>query len=146
MSNSGSNYDDKIKELVAQYVKCDEESAVLNDKRAEIRAKVKDILGEEASRALQDEIARLKKDRKKKEGYDEARAEVNRIIGMMDADSLFAWQVRREAEKEAAKEAKRKEREKEKASAETFKPATERKPKNEKTLGQVLSEAHPVVQ
>jgi hypothetical protein len=146
IGDNSKSIDDQIKEIVAKYVECDEQSALINDKRAELRAKAKDILGDEASRALQDEIARVKKDMKKKEGYDEARAEINRIIGAMDKDSLFAWQIKREKAKEEAMAERKKQRDAEKAQNETFKPATERKPKEVKSLGKALSEAHPVLQ
>ena len=148
IGDNSKSIDDQIKEIVAKYVECDEQSALINDKRAELRAKAKDILGDEASRALQDEIARVKKDMKKKEGYDEARAEINRIIGAMDKDSLFAWQIKREKAKEEAAAERKKQRDAEKAQNDTFKPATERKPKETKSLtqGEVLTKAHPVMQ
>lgn len=146
IGDNSKSIDDQIKEIVSAYIQCDEQSALINDKRAELRAKAKDLLGDEASRALQDEIARVKKDMKKKEGYDEARAEINRIIGAMDKDSLFAWQIKREKAKEEAAAERKKAREAEAKKNDEFKAAPERKPKNEKTLGQALAEAHPVVQ
>lgn len=129
--------DEQLKELVMQYVGCDERSAELNDERNDIRKKVVNLYGDESSKAFQDEIARLKKDRRKKEGYDEARAEINRVIGTMDKDSLFAWQVARDDAKSKAKEAKRQEEEdarnaakaEQKARNEEYKPAAEREPK-----------------
>ncbi len=148
MGDNSSLIDEKIKEIVAKYVECDEQSALINDKRADLRAKAKDLLGDEASRALQDEIARVKKDMKKKEGYDEARAEINRIIGAMDKDSLFAWQIKREKAKEKAAAERKKLREAEAQKNDEFKPATERKPKaaSTKTVAQAMAEAHPVIQ
>lgn len=134
--------DEQLKELVMQYVGCDERSTELNDERNDIRKKVVNLYGDEASKAFQDEIARLKKDRRKKEGYDEARAEINRVIGTMDKDSLFAWQVARDDAKAKAKEAKRQEEEdarnadkaEKKAKDEEYKPAAEREPKSVKFI------------
>jgi len=142
----GHNTVDQLKDAIAKYVNCDEESAKLNDKRAEIRSKVKD-LGLD-TKAFQDAISRLKKDRSKKDGYDESLATINGVIdGMGGAkDDLFSWMDARQLAKEKAREESKKAREAEAKKNDEFKPATERKPKNEKTLGQTLAEAHPVVQ
>lgn len=138
---------EQIQKMAVDYAKCDEESMKLNDRRAEIRQKVKD-LGLD-TKAWQDEIGRMKADMKKKEGYDESRAVIQDALGDMVAEDLFAHVARREAEKEAAREAKRKERESEKEKADTFKPATERKPKAAKSVGEqqadALTSAHPVL-
>ena len=138
---------EQIQKMAVDYAKCDEESMKLNDRRAEIRQKAKD-LGLD-TKAWQDEIGRMKADMKKKEGYDESRAVIQDALGDMVAEDLFAHVARREAEKEAAREAKRKERESEKEKADTFKPATERKPKSSKSIGEqqadALTSAHPVL-
>lgn len=131
---------DKIKKMAVDYAKCDEQSMELNAKRAEIRERAKG-LGLD-TKAWQDEIGRMKQSLKKKDGYDESRAIIQDALGDMPAEDLFAHVARMEREKEEARESKKAEKEK----ADTFKPATERKPKNEKTLGQTLAEAHPVVQ
>lgn len=137
---------EQIQKMAVDYAKCDEESMKLNDRRAEIRQKAKD-LGLD-TKAWQDCISRLKSDMKKKEGYDESVVVINEALDEV-AEDLFAHVARREAEKEAAREAKRKEREAEKAQNETFKPATERKPKAAKSVGEqqadALTSAHPVL-
>lgn len=115
----------------------------LNQKRAEIRDRAKG-LGLD-TKAWQDEINRMKQSLKKKEGYDESRAVIQDALGDMIAEDLFAHVAKMEAAREAERDAKKKEREAEKEKNETFKPATERKPKIAKSLGQTLAEAHPVV-
>lgn len=144
MGEIGSNLENEIKELTAKYVACDEKSALLSDERKKIRDRIEE-LGHD-TKAFQDKISRLKKDRKKKDGYDESYKVLSTIIDNMDTDDLFAWQDRREAEKEAAKEARKKERDEARAKADSYKSAPERKPKNSKSLEQTLAEAHPVVQ
>lgn len=119
---------DQIKTFVGQYVKCDEKSQELNDERADIRAKVEE-LGLD-TKAFQDAVSRAKKDRRKKEGYDESMAVIKDALGEMNHDDLFAYMDKREEEKEKAREAKAKE----KAKADEFKPAAERKPKNSKVI------------
>lgn len=137
---------EQIQKMAVEYAKCDEESMLLNQKRGEIRDKAKE-LGLD-TKAWQDCIGRLKADMKKKEGYDESVAVINDALEDMVAEDLFAHVAKIERQKEEAREAKRKEREAEKVKNETFKPATERKPKDvsTKTAAQVMSEAHPVIQ
>lgn len=132
IGHNSTSTKDQIKTFVGQYVKCDEKSQELNDERAEIRAKVEE-LGLD-TKAFQDAVSRAKKDRRKKEGYDESMAVIKDALGEMNHDDLFAYMDKREEEKEAARAAKAKEREKEKAKADEFKPAAERKPKNGKVI------------
>lgn len=142
MSEIGHNTDglkQAIQQMAVDYAKCDEESMKLNAKRAEIRDRAKG-LGLD-TKAFQDEINRMKKDLSKKEGYDESRLIIQEALGDMVAEDLFAHVERMQREKEAAREAKRKEREDEKVKADSFKPATERKPKNTKTIGEQQIEA-----
>lgn len=149
MAEVGNNIQptiEQLKELVGKYVNCDEESAKLNDKRAEIRGKVKD-LGLD-TKAFQDAIGRLKKDRTKKDGYDDTIKVMNQALGDMGEGDLFAWMDVREAAREKERADKKAAREAEAKKADEFKPATERKPKaaSTKTAGQVMAEAHPVIQ
>ena len=139
-----SKLKEDIQAMAVEYAKCDEESQKLNDKRAEIRTKAKD-LGLD-TKAWQDEIGRAKRDLKKKDGYDESAQIIREALGDMDMDDLFSHVLKREAEKEAAKEARKKERDEARAKADSYKSAPERKPKNAKSLEQTLAEAHPVVQ
>ncbi len=149
MGQVGSNIEglnEKIREMAVEYAKCDEESMELNDRRAKIREKAKS-LGLD-TKAWQDCISRLKADINKKEGYDESVSIINAALANEMPESLFAHVLRKQREKEEDRELKRSEREAEKAKNDTFKPATERKPKSAstKTAAQVMSEAHPVVQ
>lgn len=123
---------EQLKTYVAQYVKCDEKSMELNNERTEIRSKVEE-LGID-TKTFQDAVAGAKKDRRKKEGYDESMKVMTEVLGDMNQDDLFAYLDKREEEKEQARAAKAKEREKEKAKADEFKPAAERKPKNSKVI------------
>lgn len=123
---------DQIKDYVSKYVSCDEKSAALNDERTEIRAKVEE-LGLD-TKAFQDAVARCKKDRKKKEGYDESMKVIVDALGEMNMDDLFSWQDNREAKKAKEREDKAKKREEEKKKADEFKPAAERKPKPGKVI------------
>ena len=145
----GSNIEglnEKIREMASDYAKCDEESMMLNQKRADIRERAKG-LGLD-TKAFQDCINRLKADLKKKEGYDESVSIINAALANEMPESLFAHVARMQLEKEKAREEKRKEREAEKTKNDTFKPATERKPKaaTTKTAAQAMAEAHPVIQ
>ena len=146
IGHNSQSVDEQMKEVIVKYILCDEKSAIINDERAALRKKADDLLGDQGAKALQDKVAELKRDMKKKEGYDEARESVNRILGEMDKDSLFAWQTRREKAKEEAKAEAKKLREAEAKKADEFKPATERKPKNSKTAGQIMAKAHPIIQ
>jgi len=127
IGHNSASTKDQIKAHIAEYVKCDEQSQVLNDKRTDIRGKVEE-LGLD-TKAFQDAVSRAKKDRRKKEGYDESLKVIVEALGDMNQDDLFAYLDKREDEKEKAREAKAKEREKQKAKDDEFKPAAERKPK-----------------
>lgn len=129
-TKQGHNKEDRIKELSAKYADCDRKSAELNDERTAIRNEIKD-LGED-SKAFQDNIARLKKDRRKKQGYDESFEFIRGIVGQISQDDLFGWMDDRDAKKQAERDAKSKAREAQKAKDDTFKPAPERKPKQPK--------------
>jgi uncharacterized protein (UPF0335 family) len=147
MAEIGSNIEglnEKIREMAVDYAKCDEESMGLNARRAEIRDRAKG-LGLD-TKAFQDCINRMKADLNKKEGYDESVSIINAALANEMPESLFAHVERARLAKEHAREAKRKEREAEAKNNDTFKPATERKPKEAKSLGKALSEAHPVLQ
>lgn len=127
-SKIGSNSQptkDRIKDFVAAYVACDEKSAEINDERAGIRERVKD-LGLD-TKAFQDAVSRAKKDRSKKEGYDESMQIIVEALGEMDQDDLFSFIDERREEKERLREEK-------KAKADEFKPAAERAPKNGKSV------------
>lgn len=139
----------QIQSMAVDYAKCDESSMLLNQKRAEIRDRAKS-LGLD-TKAWQDCISRMKSDMKKKEGYDESVLVIKEALGEMIAEDLFAHVAKMEREKEEAREAKKKERESEIEKNETFKPATERKPKSSnKNIGgqqaEILTAAHPVIQ
>lgn len=126
--HNSKSTNEQLKTYVAQYVKCDERSMELNNERTDIRGKVEE-LGLD-TKAFQDAVARAKKDRRKKEGYDESMKVMTEVLGNMNQDDLFAYLDKREEEKEKAREA----RAKEKAKADEFKPAAERKPKNGKVI------------
>jgi uncharacterized protein (UPF0335 family) len=140
--NSHSTHE-QLKGFVAQYVKCDEESAALNDKRNEIRGKAEDL--GIPSKAFQDSVSRAKADRKKKEGYDEGMKTMREVLGDINQDDLFAYLDRREEEKQKARELRAKEREKEKAKEDSFKAAPDRKPKNSKSTPERQREAAQIV-
>ena len=126
---------EQIKQYVAQYVHCDEQSQLLSDERLKIREKVSE-LGLD-TKAFQDAVSRAKKDRKKKDGYDESLRIIVEALGELNHDDLFAYIDRRELEKEKAREA----REKAKEKADEFKAAPDRKPKNAKAIGIQQAEA-----
>lgn len=73
MSDIGHNSKDleaKIQEFFVEYAECDEQSAVLNKKRADIREKVEE-LGLDR-KAFHDQYMRAKRKLREKEGYDES--------------------------------------------------------------------------
>lgn len=107
--NSASTVE-QLKEHVARYVQCDQRSQELSDERTEIREKVAD-LGLD-TKAFQDAVNRAKKDRRKKEGYDESMKVMTDVLGDMNQDDLFAYLDKRERAKEEERAAKAKEREK----------------------------------
>jgi len=125
IGHNSASTKDQIKDFVAKYVKCDERSQELNDDRAAIRTKVEE-LGLD-TKAFQDAVSRAKKDRRKKEGYDESLKVIVEALGEMNQDDLFAYMDKREEEKEKAREAK-------KEKADKFKDAPDRKPKNAKVV------------
>lgn len=117
--------DDQLKEHVANYIQCDQKSQELSDSRAEIREKVEEL--GVPSKAFQDAVSRAKKDRRKKEGYDEGLATMTRVLGDMDQDDLFSYMDKRE-------EAKAAQRAEQKAKADAFKKAEDRAPKDGKVV------------
>lgn len=128
--NSGEDSQkEKIQELMAQYAKCDEASQELNQERAEIREKVRD-LGLD-TKAWQYEIQRAKQSLKKREGYDESTDVIRDAFGEMKMEDLFAHVLRRDKEKAEQRETRKTER---KQKADEYKPATERAPKNAKVI------------
>jgi len=130
---------EKIKDYVHQYVDCDARSQEINDERADIREKVSD-LGLD-TKAFQDAVSRAKKDRKKKEGYDESMAVIKEALGEMDMDDLFAYIDEREEAKAAAKEEKKAAKAKEKEKDDEYKAAPDRKPKSGKSVGEQQAKA-----
>lgn len=123
--NSGTEgVKDQIQDLAAKYAKCDEASQELNDERAEIREKIKDMGLD--TKAWQYEINRAKQSLHKREGYDESASVIRDALGEMKMEDLFAHVLRRDKEKADDREARKSER---KAKADEFKPATERAPK-----------------
>lgn len=119
------NVDDEMKEIIAKYVDCDRRSAEINDERAELRDRVKE-LGHDP-KALQDNVARLKKDRRKKQGYDESHEFIRGIVGTFTQGELLGWMDEREIQKQKARDERN-------AKADSFKPAPERKPKEGKVI------------
>lgn len=124
MPNIGNNYDklkEQIQEMAVDYAKCDKESQILNDKRADIRERAKD-LGLD-TKAWQNEIQRAKQRLKIREGYDESAEIIRDALGDMDIEDLFEHVLKKEREKEEQKE--------EKAKKKTAKKAA----KDEKPIG-----------
>lgn len=135
MSDIGHNSKDlevKIQEFFVEYAECDEASAVLNKKRADIREKVEE-LGLDR-KAFHDQYMRAKRKLREKEGYDESAQICFEALNKMDQGELFDFVDRMKEEREAAKEAKKKEREEAKAKDDEYKPAAERKPKGGKVV------------
>lgn len=120
--------DEQLKEHVANYIQCDQKSQELSDTRAEIREKVEEL--GIPSKAFQDAVSRAKKDRRKKEGYDEGLATMTRVLGDMDQDDLFSYMDKREEEKAKARADK-------KAKDNAFKKAEDRAPKEGKVVKSV---------
>lgn len=120
--------DEQLKEHVANYIQCDQKSQELSDTRAEIREKVEEL--GIPSKAFQDAVSRAKKDRRKKEGYDEGLATMTRVLGDMDQDDLFSYMDKREEEKAKARADK-------KAKDDAFKKAEDRAPKEGKVVKSV---------
>ncbi len=127
MNDIGHNSDgleDKIQEAFVEYANCDEESAVLNKKRAEIRGKVEEWGIDR--KAFHDQYIRAKRKRNEKEGYDESAQVCKEALNKMDQIDLFEFVDRMKEERKAKKAAKAKAA---KAKDDEFKPAHKRKPK-----------------
>lgn len=112
--HNSKHIEETLQEMAVQYAKCDEASMELNDKRKKIRDTVAD-LGID-TKAWQDEIGRMKRDVKKKDGYDEAVKVIRAAFKDMIAEDLFAHVAKKEKEKEEIRNAKIKEREDAKAA------------------------------
>jgi len=118
VASIGHNSDtikEKIQQMAVDYAKCDEESQVLNEQRADIRARA-DELGLD-TKAWQNEINRIKQSLKKKEGYDESAAVIRDALGEMKIEDLFEHVIRKDKEKREAREEKKAEKAKLKKEA-----------------------------
>lgn len=129
--NSNARTED-IQALAVRYADADEKSQELNDERSEIREKIKDMGLD--TKAWQDEIKRAKGSLKKREGYDESANEIRSAIGQMDMEDLWSHVIERADRLEKEREEKRAAKDKEKKSADEYKAAADRKPKNPKII------------
>lgn len=109
----GHNSVEQKQEWVVRYVKCDEESQILNDERAAIRAEVKEA-GEDP-KAFVNEVNRSKQALKKRAGFDESCQAFREVIGDMDPEELWKHVFDRADKKNKAREEKKKKKEAAKA-------------------------------
>ena len=111
-----SNQAEELQKFIVEYAKCDEESQELNDRRSEIRHKVKDMGID--PKAFVAEVNRSKQNLKKREGYDEDCQTVRGVIGDMDMKELWSHVFERAEKRNAEREAKKKAKESAKEESE----------------------------
>lgn len=122
VGHNSAHVEELIQQAYIEYSECDEISAVQNDKRAEIRAKLK--AADIDPKAWHDQYMRKKRDRKKTEAYDRSASICLEALNGMKTGELFGWLDERDAEKEAKAEIKRKAKEAAKASKPKKNPRT----------------------
>lgn len=135
MGHNSNSRVEQIQAIVARYAETHRKSQELNDERSELRGEAKD-LGLD-TKALQEEV-RLSMEaatNTKREGFDESAKEIREAIKGMNAEEVWKHVFERNARKNKEREEKLAAKEKAKKSADSFKPAPDRKPKPVKSVG-----------
>lgn len=115
---SGHNIEgleDKVKEIVSEYVESLKRSAEENDIRSDLRDRAEELGIDK--KALQDGVSRAKASLKKREGYDESMEIIKSCVDDAGgAENLFKWYLdKQEAKKKEREEAREKRKAEKKA-------------------------------
>jgi len=110
IGDNSSETVEKIQGFAVEYAECDEASQELNDKRKNIRDRIKDL--DLDTKAWQDAINRAKASLRQRDGYDESLAVINAAIGQMDMSELWGHVERRKEAQQKAREEKKAEKQK----------------------------------